>query len=147
MFQRSNVPTSVPTFQTPEREAVNRNRNHNPTPWQNLAACRGSHPDLFFTARGDNETVILAKTICGQCPVRAECLKHALDNNEVYGIWGGTSEHQRRKLKRTRKTHRVCTQCAQVFTPVHASSTLCSDECRRAARRQSKFRSNQRRRT
>ena len=41
-----------------------------------------------------------AKRICGECPVRAECLEYALEEDERFGIWGGMSERERRKLKR-----------------------------------------------
>ena len=43
------------------------------------------------------------KEICSECPVREECLEHALDNNEEYGVWGGTTELERRALKKARQ--------------------------------------------
>lgn len=69
--------------------------------WAEEAACRTSHPDLFFpeTVRGDNH----AKAICSRCPVRTECLNHALDTDEKYGVWGGLTPRERRRLQRNRR--------------------------------------------
>jgi WhiB family transcriptional regulator, redox-sensing transcriptional regulator len=68
-----------------------------PQPWMGDANCIGVDPDVFFPQRGDptNE----AKTICRACSVRAECLDYALSINERHGIWGGTSERQRRTIR------------------------------------------------
>ena len=64
-------------------------------------ACRGTDPNLFFPDRG--ESLEPAKRICGECVVRDECLEHALLNGERFGVWGGTSERERRRLRRTRR--------------------------------------------
>lgn len=53
-------------------------------------------PDVFF----DSAMSVRAKRICAACPVREECLAHALACNERYGIWGGTTPFDRRKMKR-----------------------------------------------
>lgn len=68
--------------------------------WQELAKCRGTDPDVFFPADGFG--VMIAQQICGECPVRQECLEFALANNEDHGIWGGVSERGRRKIRRRR---------------------------------------------
>ena len=68
--------------------------------WQKDGACLGSHPDLFFLKRGEKARP--AKEVCRQCKVREECLEYALDTSEKFGIWGGLSEKERRKFKRTR---------------------------------------------
>lgn len=61
-----------------------------------LAECR-KHPEVnFFPERGEDPGP--AKHICSQCPVKAECLDHALRFRERMGIWGGTSERQRKDL-------------------------------------------------
>ena len=73
---------------------------HQPDSWYDLAACKGANPDMFFPDRGDNETVIAAKAVCARCPVRAECLNHALEHNELRGIWGGTTGRDRRRIRR-----------------------------------------------
>jgi WhiB family redox-sensing transcriptional regulator len=53
---------------------------------------------VFFPEKGGSTRE--AKRICGECPVRAECLEYALEEDERFGIWGGMSERERRKLKR-----------------------------------------------
>jgi WhiB family redox-sensing transcriptional regulator len=70
-----------------------------PGPWTQHAKCVGSNPDLFYPGRGDNRTVHAAKTICHACPVRSECADHALTNGEKYGVWGGLSELDRRRVR------------------------------------------------
>ena len=67
-------------------------------PWQTEAKCLQAEPDTFFPEKGGSTRE--AKRICTDCPVRAECLEYALENDERFGIWGGLSERERRKLKR-----------------------------------------------
>lgn len=71
-------------------------------PWRKQAACKGTDPELFFPTRG--EPTEDAKAICGRCPVRVDCLEYALDNREMYGLWGGESERSRRRLRKARRT-------------------------------------------
>lgn len=56
--------------------------------------------NLFFPSRGDS--CVAAKEVCAGCPVRQECLEFALAEREVYGVWGGTSERERRRMRRER---------------------------------------------
>jgi WhiB family redox-sensing transcriptional regulator len=75
-----------------------------PKRWVASAACRGLNPDLFFVERGDTTGYREAKAICATCPVRADCLGYAMASpREAFGIWGGTSEKQRRRLRGWRK--------------------------------------------
>ena len=67
-----------------------------------FGACRGSDPDVFFPDRG--ESLEPAKRICAECVVRDECLEHALASGERFGVWGGTSERERRRIRRDRRT-------------------------------------------
>jgi len=67
-------------------------------PFWSEGACAGVDPELFFPERGASTRE--AKTVCSTCPVRAECLGWALTNHEKFGIWGGTSERERRRIKR-----------------------------------------------
>ncbi|MEM7323501.1 MAG: WhiB family transcriptional regulator [Actinomycetota bacterium] len=67
--------------------------------WYVDGACRGLDPDLFFPERG--ESTADAKAVCAGCVVRAECLEWALATRERFGIWGGTSERERRRLRRS----------------------------------------------
>jgi WhiB family transcriptional regulator, redox-sensing transcriptional regulator len=69
--------------------------------WWSHAACRGCDPALFFPERG--EQVAAAKRVCLTCPVRPECLDYALEKGEKFGIWGGKSEQERRRMRRARK--------------------------------------------
>lgn len=68
--------------------------------WVSLAACRDADFTLFFPV-SDEVDVTAAKTICTRCPVRPECLDHALNAGES-GIWGGTTETERRAVRRGR---------------------------------------------
>ena len=68
--------------------------------WQDRAACLGMDPDLFFPERGASTRE--AKSICRSCPVRVDCLEFALANGEKFGIWGGMSERERRRIRRAR---------------------------------------------
>jgi WhiB family redox-sensing transcriptional regulator len=67
-------------------------------PWASEAKCLNADPDVFFPEKGGSTRE--AKRICGECPVRVECLEYALEEDERFGIWGGMSERERRKLKR-----------------------------------------------
>jgi WhiB family transcriptional regulator, redox-sensing transcriptional regulator len=67
-------------------------------PWADGAMCLQAEPDTFFPEKGGSTRE--AKRICQMCTVRAECLEYALVNDERFGIWGGLSERERRKLKR-----------------------------------------------
>ncbi|MGI8663089.1 MAG: WhiB family transcriptional regulator [Acidimicrobiales bacterium] len=73
------------------------------TDWQSLAACTGADPDLFFPDRG--ELALAAKVVCAVCPVREQCLAHALVFHEDHGVWGGTTPTERRRLRRPRARH------------------------------------------
>ena len=67
-------------------------------PWAWRAKCLQADPDTFFPEKGGSTRE--AKRICSGCPVRDECLDFALANDERFGIWGGMSERERRRLKR-----------------------------------------------
>lgn len=69
-----------------------------PEAWRADAACRDTPHVDFFPGLG--ETTLPAKAVCETCLVRAECLQYALANEEMFGIWGGTSERQRRIMRR-----------------------------------------------
>ncbi|PYF99386.1 transcription factor WhiB [Georgenia satyanarayanai] len=66
--------------------------------WQERALCAQTDPEAFFPEKGGSTRE--AKRVCTSCDVRAECLEYALANDERFGIWGGLSERERRKLKR-----------------------------------------------
>ena len=66
--------------------------------WQERALCAQTDPEAFFPEKGGSTRE--AKKVCTGCDVRSECLEYALDHDERFGIWGGLSERERRKLKR-----------------------------------------------
>jgi WhiB family transcriptional regulator, redox-sensing transcriptional regulator len=66
--------------------------------WQDRALCAQTDPEAFFPEKGGSTRE--AKRICLGCEVRDECLEYALANDERFGIWGGLSERERRRLKR-----------------------------------------------
>ncbi len=66
--------------------------------WQERALCAQTDPEAFFPEKGGSTRE--AKRICASCEVRAECLEYALAFDERFGIWGGLSERERRRLKR-----------------------------------------------
>ena len=72
--------------------------------WQTRANCMGVDPDLFFPERGASTRE--AKEVCRGCVVREDCLEYALANGEKFGIWGGLSERERRRLRRARALSR-----------------------------------------
>lgn len=66
-------------------------------PWMTDALCAQVDPESFFPDQGASARD--AKAICARCPVRAECLAYALERDERFGVWGGQSEKERRRLK------------------------------------------------
>lgn len=66
--------------------------------WQSDALCAQTDPEAFFPEKGGSTRD--AKKICASCEVRAQCLEYALQNDERFGIWGGLSERERRKLRK-----------------------------------------------
>jgi WhiB family transcriptional regulator, redox-sensing transcriptional regulator len=78
--------------------------------WQNRANCMGVDPDLFFPERGASTRE--AKEVCRGCVVREDCLEYALANGEKFGIWGGLSERERRRLRRARAMSRRMAETA-----------------------------------
>jgi WhiB family redox-sensing transcriptional regulator len=67
-------------------------------PWQEEALCAQTDPEAFFPEKGGSTRE--AKRVCGRCDVRGDCLTYALAHDERFGIWGGLSERERRRLKR-----------------------------------------------
>lgn len=73
--------------------------------WYKEALCRGVNADLFYPERG--EPTGPAKAVCAQCPVKDECLETALRDGERFGVWGGKSERERRRIRRERRLKRL----------------------------------------
>lgn len=88
---------------TTEDEAIlllfgNSDVEDGPLSWQERALCAQTDPEAFFPEKGGSTRE--AKRVCTTCEVREECLEYALEHDERFGIWGGLSERERRKLKR-----------------------------------------------
>lgn len=66
--------------------------------WQSDALCAQTDPEAFFPEKGGSTRD--AKKVCGSCMVKSECLEYALENDERFGIWGGLSERERRRLRK-----------------------------------------------
>jgi WhiB family transcriptional regulator, redox-sensing transcriptional regulator len=69
--------------------------------WRQDALCAETDPEAFFPEKGGSTRE--AKRVCSGCSVRAECLESALANDERFGIWGGLSERERRRLRLMRR--------------------------------------------
>lgn len=71
--------------------------------WRQVASCCDTNPDLFFpvgTTGPALDQIAMAKAVCFECEARQPCLEFALLTNQDSGIWGGTSEEERRKLRK-----------------------------------------------
>jgi WhiB family redox-sensing transcriptional regulator len=71
--------------------------------WRTRAACRDTDPDLFFpigTTGAAIEQIEAAKAVCRACEAQPQCLEFALATNQEAGVWGATSEDERRKLRK-----------------------------------------------
>jgi len=74
-----------------------------PDQWRHRASCRSVDPDLFFPVGTTGlalEQIADAKAVCARCCVQEQCLEYALATNQDSGVWGGTSEEERRALRR-----------------------------------------------
>jgi WhiB family redox-sensing transcriptional regulator len=70
-------------------------------------ACRGVDPDLFFPVGSSGPALLQAaeaKAVCAGCPVRDDCLSYAIETGQSAGVWGGTSEEERRVLRSAQAT-------------------------------------------
>jgi WhiB family transcriptional regulator, redox-sensing transcriptional regulator len=95
---KSNVERQYPTSE--ERFLARLKLAREGKPWQSMSNCLGVDPELFFPERGASTSE--AKEVCRGCIVREDCLEYALANVEMFGIWGGLSERERRKVRRSR---------------------------------------------
>lgn len=69
--------------------------------WRDDGICNTIDPEIWFPDKGGSTRE--AKKVCARCPVTEQCLEYALERDERFGIWGGKSERDRRKIKRQRK--------------------------------------------
>lgn len=104
-----------------------------PGPWRSEAACRNTDPDMFHPGKGANDVVAAAKAVCATCPSIQPCAIYALSAPSLQGVWGGLTEVERVRARKS--TGRMCI-CAECSEPFHARAATgvaplyCSDECR-----------------
>ena len=91
--------------------------------WQDQALCAQTDPEAFFPDKGGSTRE--AKRVCRSCEVRVECLEYALEHDERFGIWGGMSERERRRLKREAPCGRVPAAPARPAGPAVEEFPLC----------------------
>lgn len=107
--------------------------------WQEHAACRNHPTDLFFpTDNTHPHKITIARSICQGCTVRDECLDAALTRNELFGIWGGYTVKERRKIRATRPVAKrlICRHCRTEFLKDGAQqwpTPYCSRKCQKTA--------------
>jgi WhiB family redox-sensing transcriptional regulator len=75
--------------------------------WQQQGACRSFDTETFFLepnlrGKAKKQKELVASSICGACPVKIQCLEHALNTPEIFGVWGGMTEEQRHQILRKR---------------------------------------------
>lgn len=73
--------------------------------WMEDALCAQTDPDIFYPEKGGSTTP--ATSVCANCTVRSECLDYAVTNDIRHGIWGGTSDNDRKRMSRERKAARA----------------------------------------
>jgi WhiB family redox-sensing transcriptional regulator len=84
--------------------------------WRTSAACRSVDPDLFFPVGTTGlalDHIAAAKSVCETCSVKAPCLEFAIETNQDSGVWGATSEEERRVLRRARVRQRRAERAAE----------------------------------
>jgi len=112
--------------------------------WRDEAACKSVPTEAFFPEEGGVPTT-LAK-LCAGCPVRSECLDFAVSDWTIYGIWAGTDEKERRKMRQSRQENkapaspvedfsRTCAHCGNSFEPqtIRSKRIYCSEFCGKLA--------------
>ena len=93
-----NIVGDGPLEWSEDADAAQDARIDGPLAWQQHALCAQTDPEAFFPEKGGSTRE--AKAVCQSCQVREECLEYALANDERFGIWGGMSERERRRLRR-----------------------------------------------
>ena len=100
--------------------------------WQERALCAQTDPEAFFPEKGGSTRE--AKRICTGCEVRGECLEYALEHDERFGIWGGLSERERRRLKRARRLQSGITAGARSLARARRQRSSAAIDRRRPCR-------------
>lgn len=97
--------------------------------WYDDALCaQVGYTDLWFPEKGGSTAD--AKRVCAACPALALCREYAIERPELVGVWGATSERERRTLRTDAGLERDCGHCGEPFDPERTTRKYCSDECR-----------------
>jgi WhiB family redox-sensing transcriptional regulator len=98
----------MPKDQQDKKSEVPMTEMDNRAGWWSRAACATADPDLFFPMSHSGPAmrqVTRAKAVCARCDIQRECLRYALSAGSIQGVWGGTTEAERRRvLRRQRRT-------------------------------------------
>ncbi len=90
--------------------------------WREDAACRAADAaEAFFPGGDRGQTLTMtnaAKAVCGGCAVRIDCLLYAIETKQEYGVWGGATEPERRKLRRKIKSAKTPDAVWDILTSV-----------------------------
>ncbi len=92
--------TSLSGPSAKELSAVEIDDLENAETWEEFANCKATDTNLFFPERGASSKE--GKAVCSDCVVREQCLEESLSRYDTHGIWGGTSDRQRRRIKEQR---------------------------------------------
>lgn len=71
--------------------------------WNEGALCAQTDPELFFPEVGQTDVVREARQLCARCPLQQECREYAIHHGELHGIWGGTTDRERRRIRMERR--------------------------------------------
>lgn len=88
--------------------------------------CKDTDPELFFPVGTTGQALLQidrAKQVCGECPVKIECLDFAIETNQDSGIWGGTSEDERRDIRRRIAARNKALKAAQAGNAAGAAAS------------------------
>lgn len=97
--------------------------------WRDLGECQYTDPELWFPEKGGS--VRDAKRICKTCAVEAECLEYALETGQRFGIWGATSEVERRRILRDRNPDAAPALCRAGLHAMDGLNILAFGDCRK----------------
>jgi WhiB family redox-sensing transcriptional regulator len=91
--------------------------------WRRQAYCANSYDDKFFSDNDVDQAIVVSR--CHTfCPVRVECLNYALEHNEKFGVWGGTTELERRQIE-TPRVRIKCPHCVGTRIFQEQSHAVC----------------------
>ncbi len=98
--------------------------------WRDRANCVGIDPELFYPGPWDHAGRDEALSVCEGCVSRAQCLAWALEHGEEFGIWGGTTERDRRAMRRRLPRWARCHGCARRYVKRASGQRYCDSDCR-----------------